>query len=492
MFKYPSTDLDVAEKVVALTGGYWTEIYEGRDQIQDLVGARTTLWKDALNVWKEAELSKSRLAISSFKSKSWMYYPILKSEGIANRGFYEGGASYGASTITYGEAIGFSWKLPAGVASVSQIYNRISYPSASLFEGVDFSLNTSTNRLVFNSDPFLNINFASRDKLNSSGAQDRELAMWMHLPKMDQKSVQQIYGLPIGIDGRSGEAYKGLVNAVYDCLILGMSSGRLSRLLGHALEVPIASSTEIVETINSSVRKVVVTNKKVYFISPKADPAVSAGDTVSEGQSLSNALVIRELRRGSDLLDVKAITLGKGFTNNQFSYDLTFINENLPVDVSDNEGVTDLKFKVSGHPFDVDRFWELVHSNGVRQGKTIAMGLDLRADKVGSPYKESLPSVINPLQFLIDEMIPGGLTLVTIKSEAVPSGIPRLDVVPDLISLGNGVFFIFEAPLAIDSAFIVQSSNEDKYTGAETLEEYGASYLLSSAVVIKSISSQCS
>ena len=174
-----------------------------------MVDARTTLWKDAMSVWKEAELSKSRLNISPFKTKSWIYFPILKSEGIANRGFYEGGAEYGSSVITYGEAVGFSWKLPAGVASVSQIYNRVSYPSASLFEGIDFSLNTATNRLVFSFDPFLNINFATRDKLNSKGVQDRELAMWLYLPKIDQKSVQQIYGLPIGVDGQSGEAYKG-------------------------------------------------------------------------------------------------------------------------------------------------------------------------------------------------------------------------------------------------------------------------------------------
>ena len=492
MFEYPKNDLDVAEKVRALTGGYWIDIYEGKDQIEDLVDARTTLWKDALLVWKEAELSKSRLGISPFKSKSWVYFPILKSEGIANRGFYEGGAVYGSSTISYGEAVGFSWKLPAGVTSVSQIYNRVSYPSASLFEGVDFSLNTSNNRLVFSFDPFLNINFATRDKLNSKGVQDRELAMWLYLPKIDQRSVQQIYGLPIGIDGKSGDAYKGLVNAIYDCLILGMSSGRLSRLLGYALDAPVASSTEIVESINSSIRKVIVTNKKVYFLSARAQPTVSVGDEVILGQSLSDALVIKELVRGSDLSDVKAITLGKGFTNNQFSYDLTFVNENLPVEVTDNDGVTDLKFKVSGHPFDVDRFWEMVHSNGVRKEKTIAMGLDLREDKTGTLYRESLPSIINPLQFLINEMIPGGLTLVTIKAESVPQGIPRLDVVPDLVSLGNGVFFIFEAPLAIDSEFTVQSSNEDTYTGAETLEEYGASYLLNSAVVIKSISSQCS
>lgn len=492
MFEYPKTDLDVAEKVRSLTGGYWIDIYEGKDQIEDLVDARTTLWKDAMSVWKEAELSKSRLNISPFKSKSWIYFPILKSEGIANRGFYEGGAEYGSSVITYGEAVGFSWKLPDGVASVSQIYNRISYPSASLFEGIDFSLNTANNRLVFSFDPFLNTNFATRDKLNSNGVQDRELAMWLYLPKIDQKSVQQIYGLPIGVDGQSGEAYKGLVNTIYDCLILGMSSGRLSKLLGYALNAPVADTTETVEAIHSHIRKVVVTNKRVYFLSPRSEPTVSVGDEVSLGQSLSNALVVKELRRGSDLSEVKAITLGKGFINNEFSYDLTFLNDDTPVDVDDKGPVTELKFKVSGHPFDVDRFWEIVHANGVKRDRTIAMGLDLRADKVGNPYKESLPSTINPLQFLINEIIPGGLTLVTIKAEAVPQGIPRLDVVPDLVSLGNGVFFIFEAPLAIDSAFTVQSSNEDKYTGAETLEEYDASYLLNSAVVIKSISSQCS
>ena len=69
MFEYPKTDLDVAEKVRALTGGYWIDIYEGKVQIEDLVDARTTLWKDAMSVWKEAELSKSRLNISPFQDK---------------------------------------------------------------------------------------------------------------------------------------------------------------------------------------------------------------------------------------------------------------------------------------------------------------------------------------------------------------------------------------------------------------------------------------
>ena len=90
------------------------------------------------------------------------------------------------------------------------------------------------------------------------------------------------------------------------------------------------------------------------------------------------------------------------------------------------------------------------------------------------------------------EMVPGGFTLVTIKVEPISTEIPKLSLIPELVSLGNGLFFIFEAPLAIDDEFNVQSSNESSYTGAETIQEYGAFGLINSIVSAKSISSQCS
>ena len=54
MFTYPKTDLDTAEKVRSLLGGYWTEAYEGRDQIANIVDARIQLWNDAVNAWDDA------------------------------------------------------------------------------------------------------------------------------------------------------------------------------------------------------------------------------------------------------------------------------------------------------------------------------------------------------------------------------------------------------------------------------------------------------
>ena len=174
-------------------------------------------------------------------------------------------------------------------------------------------------------------------------------------------------------------------------------------------------------------------------------------------------------------------------------YDLGFINSNVELIVKENlDDKTEATFYVGGHPFDVERFWELVKENGLSYGKTLAEGLDKRVEKVGQPTKQDLPQTVNPLRLLVDEMVPGGFTLVTIKVEPISTEIPKLSLIPELVSLGNGLFFIFEAPLAIDSDFNVQSTSEDQYTAAETIEAYDTAYLLNSAVSIKSISSSCS
>ena len=492
MFEYPKTYLDRAEDVRALAGGYWIEVYEGKDQVEDLVDARTTLWQASLSTWQEAERSKSRFDISPFKIKTWSYFPILKSQGISVEGVFGAGGKYGGQGLVYGQTAGASWPLTDSLSRVSQIYNRTSGPSASLYEGLDFTIDSVANRIVFKVNPFSDNRFATKDVIDASGNSDTELALWLYNAKFDLRSIQQIYGLPIGVDGASSEDYKQLINNVYDCLILGMSSGRLANILGHSLQSPVAKTNEVVERIHNSGRKVVITDKNVYFLSPKSSASVSVGDSVIAGTSLSTGLRIQELRSGSDISNINAITLGKGLISNQFAYDLTFTNSTVPTKVITRDGTTELSFEIGGHPFDVEHFWEVVNRNGEAQGKTIAQGLDSRAVKVGEPAAESLPTSINPLQFLIDEIIPGGITLVTIRAEEVARKIPRLDIVPDLVALGNGVFFIFEAPLAIDSSFDVQSAGDDKYTGAETVEEYISLALLNSAVTIKSISSQCS
>jgi len=492
MFKFPKDDLDTPDKAKALIGGYWSEVYDGKDQIQDLVYARNTLWQQARDEWEDAYRAKSRLLITPVTSKNWLYFPIMKSEGSSTKNNYGGGRHYGESEYQYGVSVGYSWDLPEGVVSVSQIYNRISDPSSSLIETLDFYIDYKLNKIVFNQDPFSNSTFAVSNVNKLDGTYDKQLAMWAFNPKIDKRSIQLIYGTPVGVDGKSTEDYKKYVNGIYDSMILGMSSGKLGSMLGSALSLPTAVGNEQVERVHGTSRKVIVTDKMVYFVPNKATSSVVIGDKVTQGQSLSDALVITELKRNCDISDIRAVNLTKGFIGNDFMYDMGFVNDYvIPTVTSAANGSTDFRFYIGGHPLDVERFWEMVNERGEAMGMTLAEGLDKRVDKVGQPEKESLPGYINPLRFLVDEMMPGGFTLVSIKVEAISDGLPNLTMIPALVPLGSGIFFIFEAPLAIDSLFNVQSNSEDKYTAMETVEGYIDSDLLNSAVTLKSVSSSC-
>ena len=132
-------------------------LFRSRDQVADVADARITLWKDVLETWDEAERSKSRLSISPLKIKSWVYFPILKSKGVATESSYNGGGRFGDPSINFGANKGLAWELPYGIKSVSQIYNRISSPSASMFEGIDYKINALTNQILFTRDPFTKI-----------------------------------------------------------------------------------------------------------------------------------------------------------------------------------------------------------------------------------------------------------------------------------------------------------------------------------------------
>lgn len=493
MFQFPKDDLDTPSKAGSLVGGYWIEVYEGKDQITDLVTSRNTLWQQARDSWEEVYRTKSRHLIDPLSRKNWLYFTILKSKGTTLKNNYGGGRSYGDSTFVYGKSIGFVWDLPEGVSEVSQIYNRISDPSLSYVEGLDFHIDKKLKKIVFNEDPFEKEGFAKTVVNNRDGTSDIQVSMWMFNPKIDKGSIQAIYGEPLGVIGPSTLGYKNFINDIYDSMLQGMSAGKLGHMLGAALDLPVAEGEEVVELVHTSVRKVIVTNKNVYFVPSAANPVVSLDDKTIPGQSLSDALSINELKRNCDISNISAINLSKGFISNKFMYDLGFVNKNVELYVKEViDGKTEASFYVGGHPLDVESFWELVNLNSEAYGKTLAEGLDKRVEKVGQPVKQDLPAYINPLRFLVDEMIPGGFTLVTIKVEPITSELPRLSLIPELISLGNGIFFIFEAPLAIDSQFDVQSTSEDQYTAAETIEGYDTDSFLNSVVTIRSISSSCS
>ena len=147
-------------------------------------------------------------------------------------------------------------------------------------------------------------------------------------------------------------------------------------------------------------------------------------------------------------------------------------------------------FKVGGHPFDVAQFWKLVRKNENKKQVSLAHILsktpaDKEVDEV------TVPRQINPLRFLVDELMPRGMTLITIKAGRLLKSIPRLDAVLEVCPLNSFLFFIFETPLVIDDSLEVVSESEVGYTAANTISSDQSISNLDSKVTIKSISSQC-
>jgi hypothetical protein len=186
MIVYPKNDLDKIEKMVSILGGYWSESYEGRDQIRDIVSSRSKLWQQALISWEEAVKSRSRKDITSYSTSIWVRVVLDKSKGASVLNDYKGKSNYGnVPYIKYGEISGASWDLPIGVVGVSQIYNRVSEPSASLFETIDYNIDRRSNRIVFKINPFNNAKFPRELITNNDGSVDEQLTMWFHMAKID-------------------------------------------------------------------------------------------------------------------------------------------------------------------------------------------------------------------------------------------------------------------------------------------------------------------
>ena len=146
---------------------------------------------------------------------------------------------------------------------------------------------------------------------------------------------------------------------------------------------------------------------------------LTPGQKLKAGDPLTDLLQILELNRGNTLdpAQVSALTLGPGVLSWGFYSDLTFNNQETPVQVTlDVDGYTKVSWALGGFKYDVDKFWRDVHRAGVAAGKTIAMLLDRRENPEGQPQAGNLPQTINPLTFLVQNFLRNNAYIVKVKA----------------------------------------------------------------------------
>lgn len=385
---YPSSDLDVPERLLAQLGSFWSGAYRGDLPVASVVAARGRLARQAASDAAELRAAVARATAPVLHTRLWHPVKLL--------------ASRRTGTATY--------PAPAGLADVSALTNRLTEPSRVLTRGLDFSL--AGGLLTFTADPFADPLVGTQDLLSGTAVADRQALLWAYRAGFDTRNVYTQFGYALGLDLGSSDASKALVNAVYDALADGGTAWSVDRVLALAAGVPLARGGETVTQILTDSRSLwVVTDKNAYPHHPLATPTVAVGDALAKGQSLTDTLRFFEFGRGvvPSAADLPALTLTPGLLGAGYSGGLTWSNVAVAVavDEADPSGYTKVSWDLGGAPADVTAFWDAVQAAGAAKGSTLAMAMDLRPQRPlpGQPTAATLPATVNPLAFLVQNVL---------------------------------------------------------------------------------------
>ncbi len=482
MTTYPRSQLDDGRTILALAGSFWSRVYAASSQLAAMCGDLGHQGDRAHDDLIETADCLSRDLVPIHHRDSWQAITVRRSTTsstfeVARFGgglLFDGAAAYGEAlpAITHNFAA-------VDVADIAWIFNRITDPSKSLCAGVDFVLDVQTGTIKLREDPFADPAWPQRPIYGDDGTViDSEITMWLFEPGADRHYIHDRYGFLLGFDEPSSHSYRDAVSAVLDCVVQGSSSTRVERVLSAMTGAPLCGSDgEIVLTIGTdSHGPLVITNREAYRLPRGSTITVAVGARLAKGAQLCDSFEISALNRGITPPALASLAIGAGILGVGYVSDLTFRDAVVPLDVeSDGDGITKVSFELGGFPADVRVFWDHVHARGVSSGTTLARLLDIRGLGASSePTAASLPATINPLQFLIANLLRSNSIFVLIRAGAIaedavglnPSRLLRR-VMPPHVALIVRV----EMPTLSDSDTISDDVGPDSYTPMDELAE---------------------
>ena len=422
-YVYPSSDLDRSDFLLSLLGSFWSGTYEGSDLIQSTLRARAKLDQQAHTDLLDLVASISRANVPIFHRENWHFLTFLESQ-VNNFGpdmpeflddntiTYNGEIRYGLPALP----IGYAVPVPASLRDCSVVLNRITQPSLTLIKDVDFWL-PKPGVLLFRQNPFQSPLVPVQTLFTSGEASDRLAGLWLYHGAFDWQTAYEQFGYALKLKAASSEGYRYLINAILDALTQGTTGVDLNKAWSAITGVPLALGNEVVEAVETDSRSVcVITDQHAYKYPLGSQPVVEAGDKVTPGMPLVDTLEIMEFD-GYVPPTLTALALGRGFLANGYYSDLIFENKTVPLVVEQDEnGRTRVSFEISGFPGDIEAFWDEVHANGLRKGKTLAQLLDIRPNPIDDPGAGSLPATINPLSFLVSNLLKFNTFVVRVRA----------------------------------------------------------------------------
>jgi len=446
---YPAWDYDQGRELMNHLGSFWLYMFEDRDLFRAyLRGTGMGMAQTYIN-FLETVAATSRFDVPVFHKEFWYSLTLKQSEAGAESLIYQpddavygpqpaGGVYSEGRVFRYGDPGEFLWntyELPDDVTDIPYvIVNKVVDATVVYFRGIDFHVDLDRRLLYLRYDPFENDGFAQREVFEGGEHSDNELSMWLFNIDVDLDYIYTHFGYVLNVALQSSQFYKDLVNAFWDMCVSGTSESFLVNMFAAITGIPtVKEAAETVEVIRAQPDAlIVVTDKTSYRFPTTATPIVSVGEEVSAGDQLVDSVDILVMAgHDNDYASLTAISLGEEFLSGDYFSELMFQNKTVPLEWHgyDEDGKSDVRFEITGFPGDIELFWDLSMSRGKLYGKTLAEWLDTRADPVGQPTAANLPATINPLGFVVGEVMRNNLFVVSVNRSAFHPDAPGLEYV---------------------------------------------------------------
>ena len=428
---YPNATWQDPATLLQFSGDFWQYTFAGRAELGAFIAGVGHLCEQNKTRFAETVNALSRHKVKN--TKRYLLYPVTlyrsqmlaatqqqltygAGEVFASPANAVFGGSYGVQTVKF--PVPTTWRtmtaLQAGVVN----------PSWGIFANIGFFLDSVDGYLVFKSDPFADDKLTAETVQLADGTIDTAITLFAVNLEVQDDTAYTHFGLPLGLPNSTHPNYLQFLNAYADSIYCGPAHEQLCRMLSAVCDIPIAEEDETVEAVlvDSDGTQLVVTPKHCYRYPANNTLAVASGDSIRAGQTLSDAVCIYDLRNGEVPTSLIGITAGADLLAPAYVTGLHFTNADVPlvVDTEHASGKTFVSFTLGGHPSTVAQFWDDVHARGIADGTTLAELLDVRTTLPTQPTAGSLPAIINPAEFLIQNILQANTCIILIRPGLLP------------------------------------------------------------------------
>ena len=426
--QYPASVLDDPENLLSFLGTFWQQLYQDRLLVWSFCRGKAEMERQTYQDALETGAALGYETCPILHTALWHPLTLRADTKLPGKPFvYGGGEVYGpqpggGAVFLYGDGLDSSvaWSFEeAGAENLKScrvVTSGIAAQSVILTEGVDFLIDLDQSLVVFRDDPF------NDPRIQQETADDgvAVITMWAFRGGFERNLVRDQYGYALGLEAESSLNYRELVAAILDSMASGPSIENFQRAFAAIADAPVAKGVETVEDVVVDANYLwVLTDQNAYRFKSTSTALVEIGDVVRAGQPLVDTVRIDQ-PNGAIPAGLTSLTVPADFFAGVTTGALTFEDTNASLVVTTGvSGKTKVAWALGGAAGDVTAFFNKLHAKGVTAGATLANFLDQRPveAQTAEPTADNLPTTVNPLQMLFENVFRGNLLLVRTRSD---------------------------------------------------------------------------